>query len=106
MYAARYGGDEFVILYEGMEDSAITDFAERLKQRVSTLKVPSTGGKTITGISISQGIMNSVPTEWNRSWDYLYTADNALYSVKRKKKGEICLMHRSNFAGSTIDDSI
>ena len=106
MYAARYGGDEFVILYEGMEDSAITDFAERLKQRVSTLKVPSTGGKTITGISISQGIRNSVPTEWNRSWDYLYTADNALYSVKRKKKGEICLMHRSNFAGSTIDDSI
>ena len=106
MYAARYGGDEFVILYEGMEDDEITDFAERLRKRVFTLKVPSTGGKTITGISISQGIRNSVPTKVNRSWDYLYTADNALYAVKRKKKGEISLMHRSQFAGAMIDDSI
>ncbi len=108
LYAARYGGDEFVIIYEGMTDEEIRVFAGCLKEKAAALKVPVAGEKKkISGLSISQGIRNSVPTEWNRSWDYLYTADNALYAVKKKEKGEIALLHKSlanaDDAGGSIE---
>lgn len=91
VYAARYGGDEFVLLYDNFPDEEVLRLAEELRERVRNLEIPAPHEEGST-LSISQGIRNSIPTQENKLWDYLYTADNALYQVKKTQKGDIFLL--------------
>ena len=84
IYAARYGGDEFVLIYENMTDEEILIYAKELAENVIALNLQHSGeeGGIVT---ISQGIRNSVPLKKNRVWDYTFAADTALY---RREKNE------------------
>lgn len=93
--AFRYGGDEFVIIYEGMRDDNILEFARDLREKIAILPEDIKSCIGQKSLSISQGIRNSVPQETSKLWDYMYAADNALYDVKNTKKGEIALLHRA-----------
>lgn len=91
LYAARYGGDEFVLLYDNLPDDEVLRLAGLLREAIRGLQIPmpTAPGSILT---ISQGIRNSIPTQKNKLWDYLYAADNALYQVKQTQKGDICLL--------------
>ncbi len=107
LFAARYGGDEFCILYNNMTDEEIKATALKLRQDILDLKKPSPGSDVSEYLTISQGIRNSIPRMRNRPWDYMFTADDALYRVKNKKKGEILLLHsykQDSEELSTFDD--
>ncbi|MCR5403047.1 MAG: GGDEF domain-containing protein [Butyrivibrio sp.] len=95
VHAFRYGGDEFVLIYENMTDDDIMECANRLKKQVSSARIVKQDGTESTNISISQGIRNSVPGETNKLWDFMYAADIALYEVKEHKKGDIVLLHKA-----------
>ncbi|MEH2944266.1 tetratricopeptide repeat-containing diguanylate cyclase [Lachnospiraceae bacterium KK002] len=95
IFCARYGGDEFIIIYYGKTDEEILALAKELRERISGLKIEHKGSQVSEYVTVSQGIRNSVPTHQNRMWDYLYAADGALYNVKRKQKNSICLIHRN-----------
>ena len=92
--AYRYGGDEFVIIYEGMTDDEVLKYAHDLRENVNKLRISSNRSNQEATISVSQGIRNSVPTETNKLWDYMHAADLALYEVKENKKGDISLIHK------------
>ena len=96
IYCARYGGDEFVILYERMTDEEVMALAKDLKARVEGLKLPNPGSKVCGHVTISQGVRNTVPSKSNRLWDYLSTSDTALYRVKKNNRGGIMLVHYRN----------
>ena len=70
VYAARYGGDEFALIFTGKTDRVIRN---RLKKLHDNAPLP-----------FSHGIYNCVPGEKNRIWDYLAGADEALYRMKRR----------------------
>ena len=91
VHAYRYGGDEFVLIYENMTDDEILRKARELKVSVEKLEGPEDGNGRKASISISQGIHNSIPGEEDKLWDYMCAADNALYDVKETRKGEIRL---------------
>ncbi|WP_029232386.1 tetratricopeptide repeat-containing diguanylate cyclase [Butyrivibrio sp. VCB2006] len=101
IHAFRYGGDEFVIVYENMKDEQILEHASKLRESVKTVTRDSDmfGGNAV---SISQGIRNSVPQETTRLWDYMYEADNALYEIKDKQKGEIALAHKTKISKDSL----
>ncbi len=94
VHGYRYGGDEFVIIYENMTDEEIRNVASDIRTKVTSLKISASHSKEEAPVSISQGIRNSVPTETNKLWDYLHAADVALYEVKESKKGEINIIHK------------
>lgn len=96
IHAFRYGGDEFVIIYDNMSDEQVLEFARFLRSRLKE-KDPA--------ISISQGIRNSVPQESTKLWDYMYAADNALYEVKEHKKGEIALIHKAVISQESLSEA-
>ncbi|SER41787.1 GGDEF domain-containing protein [Parafannyhessea umbonata] len=91
VFAARYGGDEFVMLYRDKTDEEVIKIAERIRDDVASI---TCRGIDPGDIKITQGIRNSLPISSNKVWDYLSVADYALYEAKRKDKGGIALTDR------------
>ena len=75
----RYGGEEFVqILPQTMLAGAMAD-AERLRQRISTLKLPVSG--SVGQLTVSIGVAQYIPNETIEQT--FARADRALYKAKR-----------------------
>ena len=100
IFAARYGGDEFVVIYVGMSVEEVVRTAEVFKRRVQELGSVYKGTGVDVGVTISQGICHCIPEEDSKDRDYLYSADIMLYNVKRKKRNGICV---GDLSGKEID---
>ena len=103
--AFRYGGDEFVIIYEGMDDGEIMDHAMNLRDQIAALRFEDKKSGREVSVTVSQGVRNSIPSETNKLWDYMYAADNALYQVKEHKKGEVVLLHKAVISQKSLDEA-
>jgi len=95
MFCARYGGDEFVIFYWNKSNEEIYQIADKLRVQVYELGLHNVLSKVDSIVTISQGICNRKPTEESKVWDYLHTADMALYKVKKGNRNEICIRNIS-----------
>lgn len=82
VFAARYGGDEFVIIYYNKTNDEINHIMTSLKEHAASIKLPEVGLVGVDYLSLSQGCCNIVPKSANRIWDFLSTADVTLYDVK------------------------
>ena len=72
IFCARYGGDEFVLIYENMTEQELESIARSLETSIR--------------VSVSQGICIGVPKNKNKIWDFLSEADATLYTLKNDKK--------------------
>ena len=92
VFCARYGGDEFVIIYEGRTAQEVFAIAKELKSTIVGAKYEHKFSRSKSGIvTISQGIFWHVPEEGQTMWNYLHEADNLLYKVKRTSRNSIML---------------
>ena len=71
-FPTRFGGDEFILIFEDTSTRDINHAVNEIKKDAP--------------ISVSSGVFNAVPTDRQRSWDFLLEADRALYSEKGKKQ--------------------
>lgn len=90
-FCARYGGDEFVLLYEGKTKEQSVQLAEELKRRILAKDLTHEYSKAIPYVTISQGLCWGVPQKGTRMWDYLHQADSMLYKVKTLSRNNYCL---------------
>ncbi|MBE5911181.1 diguanylate cyclase [Pseudobutyrivibrio sp.] len=90
IFIARYGGDEFVVYYYDMTDEEILDVALKIQKCIAKIGQEL----NLENLSVSQGIVNRVPEPLNRAWDYLNSADYALYHVKNNGKAGAALIHK------------
>lgn len=90
-YTARYGGDEFILIYEDKTKEEIVEYAAELRKRVMDLHIEQVGSNGTKLITISQGICWDIPVKGNRVWDYLHAADDMLYRVKQRKRNNFCI---------------
>lgn len=90
IFCARYGGDEFIIIYSGLDEHEVRCEAARLKNDIMALDIKHEFSKAFPMVTISQGICQSVPQEGNKSWDFLHVADEYLYKVKKQTRNAIC----------------
>jgi diguanylate cyclase (GGDEF)-like protein len=94
VFAARYGGDEFVLIYEGYTDEEVFALAKKLKKIITMERMPHRYSRTETKyVTISQGMYWGIPKKGTSIWQYLHEADNMLYKVKRKSRNSIMLGH-------------
>ena len=88
IHAARYGGNEFAVLFAGWSRDELNRFAGGLSQRVGEIEIACPGKQALQGkVTISQGIFCGIPEEKEMIWNYLNGADQALYEVKRNGRG-------------------
>lgn len=91
IFCARYGGDEFIVIYRGMTEDEVFDKAEKLRQGMMALNLEHAYSKALKVVTISQGICFDVPGEESKSWDFLHAADAMLYIVKRQHKNNLAM---------------
>ena len=87
VYAARYGGDEIVVLYRGKSNEEIEGFTKKIDAQIRALAIPHKNSRCADIVTASQGVVNTIPVNAIRLWDYMSSADYALYDVKNNGKG-------------------
>ena len=90
-FAARYGGDEFVVLLPQTSENQGAQFAERLRKRL--LQVSEDAGLPVRG---SIGVAAVAPEELDSpdaAEDLLRRADEALYRAKRSGRDRVEVAH-------------
>ena len=90
-FTARYGGDEFVLIYEGATKEEVVEYTAELRRRVMNLGLEHRMSRVANIVTISQGVCWDIPVQGNRMWDYLHSADEMLYRVKQRKRNNFCV---------------
>ncbi|MBR0172096.1 MAG: GGDEF domain-containing protein [Lachnospiraceae bacterium] len=88
VFCGRYGGDEFLLIYEGMDRERILSLAGLLTERIAQLAIPNINASVAPVVTISQGLCIDVPGLKSKVWDYLSAADKAMYSVKSASRAK------------------
>lgn len=89
VFCARYGGDEFIIIYYNKTSEEVQALAEELRQNIIRLNIEHKASLAAPYVTITQGLVTRTPTTGNRMWDYLHSADNALYEGKKSARNSI-----------------
>lgn len=89
IWSARYGGDEFVVLFYDCDDEEVKAYMRALKVNIRKEQALN----RLPFFTISQGVINLVPMPLNRVWDFNYAADATLYQVKKRGKDMCLLIH-------------
>jgi diguanylate cyclase (GGDEF)-like protein len=84
--AARYGGDEFVILLPETEPTGAYVLAEKIRQGVADLDIAGPGEDVHTSLSIGAV---AYPDDGLTADDLLISADRAMYVSKRQGKNRV-----------------
>lgn len=87
----RYGGDEFIVIYEGLTETAVRAIAEDLKAGITAAHMKHEYSKAADYVTISQGICFEIPREGENVWNYLHSADDNLYEVKKYSRNSITI---------------
>ncbi len=95
VFAARYGGDEFVVIYEGMTEEQIMKRASDLRHKIYAANMEHRFSLTDDRVTISQGICVGVPDKGTSFFNYLQGADKMLYEVKQQSRNNIKLCSAS-----------
>ena len=87
LFAARYGGDEFVLVCSDIDKGEVSRIANNIRDDIAEKNLENKYSKVSDRITISQGFCVGVPKDKMRFSDFLYIADKALYDVKNVGKG-------------------
>jgi diguanylate cyclase (GGDEF)-like protein len=84
--AARWGGEEFLLVLPGTDAAGATRVAERLRAAVASRAVPTAGGAVLR-VTASFGVASHPPAASRE--ELVATADEALYEAKRTGKNRV-----------------
>ena len=91
VHTARYGGDEFVIIYEEHSQKEVEKMAQHLQDLIHNLNIEHKYSTVCDRVSISHGLFHHIPSNDDKLWDFLYCADMVLYGVKHRGKNHFHL---------------
>ena len=87
-FCARYGGDEFVIIYENISLEQAIKNERLLHESIRHSKIKHEYSKCDTKVTVSQGICCGIPRKDDGLKDYLAIADEVLYNVKEAGRND------------------
>ncbi|MGN0857970.1 MAG: diguanylate cyclase [Stenotrophomonas sp.] len=85
--AARYGGEELLLLLPNTAADDAAEVAERLRQGIAALQLPCPQG--VLSITASFGVAQLRPGQTAEQW--IERADLALYRAKREGRNRVCV---------------
>jgi len=92
-FAARFGGEEFVVLLPETIHEGAAIVAERIRKMVEVAGSPASEDSEagpVQATTVSCGVASCLPSEAFRMEDLLEAADKALYEAKRTGRNRVC----------------
>jgi two-component system cell cycle response regulator len=80
--AARFGGEEFVLLFAETPLEAATGLAETIRSAIEALQLPNPRSPTSPWLTVSVGVATIVPTQLDGIEQFFVCADRAMYAAK------------------------
>jgi diguanylate cyclase (GGDEF)-like protein len=87
--AARWGGEEFIILLPNTDERGAKKVAERIRANVENMPISLPEGGSVM-ITVSVGTNTISPTTQSSMGEFLENADVALYEAKSSGKNRAC----------------
>jgi diguanylate cyclase (GGDEF)-like protein len=87
-FAARWGGEEFVVLLPNTHSDGAVEIAEKIRLDVEDTIIPVDGGSEMK-ITISIGVTSLIPTTESSIDTFISTADKALYAAKDAGRNKV-----------------
>lgn len=88
--AARFGGDEFVVILPATGAAAALERAERIRRAIADCRTLDDSDVDISAVTASLGVA-SYPAHGRDLTSLFHAADMALYEVKRRGKNAVAL---------------
>jgi diguanylate cyclase (GGDEF)-like protein len=93
--AARFGGDEFVVILPGTDAASARALAEAIRQRVAEMRILDGTDVDLSAITASVGLA-TFPDHAEDATGLFRAADAAMYAVKRNGKNGVSVAPRSS----------
>ena len=90
-FAARWGGEEFVVLMPSTDSSGAINIAEKIRVETENMLIPCADNKG-TKITVSIGACTQIPCKNDHISAFFNKADEALYKAKEKGRNRIVLV--------------
>jgi diguanylate cyclase (GGDEF)-like protein/PAS domain S-box-containing protein len=87
--AARFGGEEFVVVLSMINSGHAVSIAEKIRREVETLKMPHERSHISDFLTISIGVVSAIPKNNMTSLDLIKCADEALYKAKEEGRNRV-----------------
>ena len=88
-FAARWGGEEFIMLLPNTDIVGAIDVAEQLRVHIEAMEIPGTAGNGVTKVTASIGTNTKLPGEESTIEKFIGGADKALYSAKNNGRNRV-----------------
>lgn len=85
-FCARYGGDEFIIIYAGCKCGGSVREGSALRQNIMDLKLEHLYSNALPIVTISQGISYGIPENGNQELGFSTYCRYAVISGKEEKQ--------------------
>jgi diguanylate cyclase (GGDEF)-like protein len=85
---ARYGGEEFLVVLPETSPKSCVLVAERIREAVMTMRVPSNTERPIAGVTVSIGVA-AFPEHGGTLEEVMQASDKALYESKRRGRNRV-----------------
>ncbi len=79
----RFGGEEFLIMLPGTDQTGAQHVAESVRQRLRDAQIPHSGSSVGDTVTLSMGVVACIPNAQLQMDDVIQKADEALYESKR-----------------------
>jgi len=96
--AARWGGEEFILMLPGADSEAAVNIAEKIRQKIENAEMPeykssdpNASKKKKASLTVSIGIASIKPTTESIFSDLVQSADEALYNAKQTGRNKVCM---------------
>ena len=89
-FAARWGGEEFVVLLPSTDSYGAIRVAEKIREEIANTMIPRDDGHE-SGVTISIGISSQIPTPQSTIRGLIDKADAALYTAKKTGRNRVIL---------------
>lgn len=86
---ARYGGEEFVVLLPETNQEGALTVAEHIRSSIEALKIKNQDAHVATYVTVSLGVVTTIPHMGQDKEELLHRADQALYEAKDNGKNQI-----------------
>ena len=88
-FAARWGGEEFIVLLPNTDINGATFIAETIRGNIAGTIIPCADG-TETSVTISIGVNTISPRQNSSRETFISEADRALYKAKEAGRNRVC----------------